>query len=295
MRKFSFVFLVFLAVACQTGTIEKPYDWQGHRGARGEAPENTLPAMLRALQEGVHTLEMDVVISADRKVLLSHEPYINPNICLDASQKALADSPLVNLFELTYDEISAFDCGSKPNPNFPSQENYFAMKPLLIDVISEVEEASLMMSRESPNYNIEIKTRPEWDSVFHPPYQEFVDLVLETLDKANLGKRLTLQSFDVRSLKYLHEKRPDIQLSYLVVEGDMDLKAQLERLGFIPDIYSPHYKMVDRKLITDLAALKIKLVPWTVNEIEDAKRLKEMGVDGIITDYPARLISTLGK
>lgn len=292
MRKIALLGLVLFS-ACQTGTIKKPYDWQGHRGARGEAPENTIPAMLLALQEGVMTLEMDVVISSDSQVVVSHEPFFNPDICLSPEGENL-DSPLINLYQLSYEEIRKYDCGSLSNPRFTSQENYPAQKPRLIDLISEAEEACLMLGRPSPFYNVEIKSRPDWDEIFHPSYKDYVDLVLATVDKANLGERLILQSFDPRVLQYLNEIRPEIKLAYLMESTELSLKQQFEKLGFVPDVYSPYYEMVDRQILIDLEALKVQIVPWTVNEIEEAKRLKELGVDGIITDYPGRMISTIG-
>src|SRR6056300_735846 len=108
MRKVLVLVLALFLSACKTGTIEKPFDWQGHRGARGEAPENTIPAMLRALQEGVVSLELDVVVSADSQVVVSHEPYLNPSICLGKKGEELSDTSRINLFQLTYAEIEAF-------------------------------------------------------------------------------------------------------------------------------------------------------------------------------------------
>lgn len=295
MRSFAIVFLVLFLGACKTGTVEKPFDWQGHRGARGEAPENTIPAMLRALQEGVFTLELDVVISADSQVVVSHEPFFNPLICLDSQGNELSDTLKLNLFNLTYAEIKSYDCGSKKNPDFPTQANEVSAKPLLIDLLGECEEACLMMGRDLPSYNIEIKSRPEWDGIYSPDYETYADLVLETLDKANLGKRLIIQSFDVRTLRYIHDIRPDISLAYLLPAAGPGLKEELNELGFVPKIVSPHFSLVNANFIRDLKTLDSKVIPWTVNEIEEAKRLRDLGVDGIITDYPARMISALGS
>lgn len=295
MRKALVLVLAVFFSACKTGTLEKPFDWQGHRGARGEAPENTIPAMLRALQEGVVSLEMDVVISADSQVVVSHEPFLNPEICLGKNGQELSDTSKINLFKLTYAQIESFDCGSKKNPGFPAQNSQRAVKPRLIDLLSACEESSLMMGRDLPFYNIEIKSRPEWDNSFSPDYKTFTDLVLAVLDKASLGKRLIIQSFDVRVLQYLQENRPDIRLAYLIPEDGLSLKEELTELGFVPNIISPHYSLVNAQFLRDLKALNAMVIPWTVNDIEEAQRLKSLGVDGIITDYPARLISALGK
>jgi len=290
------LWLVFFS-ACTTGTRDpEPFDWQGHRGARGEAPENTLEGMLRALQEGVKTLEMDVVLSKDSVVLLSHEPWFNPDICLDFSGNEWAgDSLDPNLFHYTYEEISKVDCGSKEYDRFPGQEHYFAVKPRLIDVILEIEETAIIMNRPEPYYNIEIKSRPEWDEVYYPNINLYCDLVLSVLEKANLGERLIVQSFDPRVLRYLNEEYPQVKLAYLTEDEGRSAAEQIQTLGFVPQVYSCNYELLDAATVRSLQTMEIEVIPWTVNEIKDAERLKDWGVNGIITDYPARMISALGK
>ena len=290
------VILVLSLGACKTGTKDpEPFDWQGHRGARGEAPENTLAAMSRALQEGVKTLEMDVVLTKDSTVILSHEPWFNPEICLDAEGKEWLDSADRNLYHYSYREIAKCDCGTKKYDRFPAQEHFFAAKPRLIDVLSEAEEASMLMNRPEPFYNIEIKSRPEWDSVYYPSLESYCEQVMAVLQKANLGKRLTIQSFDARALNYMHKQYPQVQLAYLSEDGDRSPAQQIKELGFVPNIYSCDYTLLKAAEVKQLQASGMKVVPWTVNEIEDAKRLREWGVDGIITDYPARMLSSIGK
>lgn len=276
--------------ACQTGTKDpEPFDWQGHRGARGEAPENSTAGMIRALQEGVKTLEMDVVVSKDSVVLLSHEPFFNTAIC-DAK-----DSSENNLFQLNYAEIAKIDCGSKAYDRFPAQEHFFAAKPRLIEVISEAEEAAILMNRPEPYYNIEIKSRPEWDGLFHPSLEVYCDLVLETAAKANLGERLIIQSFDVRALQYIHKTYPQVRLAYLTEDAQSTAAEQLKVLGFVPEIYSCDYTLLSERAVKDLQASGMKVIPWTVNEIQEAEQLRAWGVDGLITDYPARMLSAIGR
>jgi glycerophosphoryl diester phosphodiesterase len=286
--------LVLIAACQEKDDTVTQFDWQGHRGSRGLSPENSIPAMQRALQEGVTTLEMDVVISADSVVLLSHEPYISAEICLNSQGEVLLDQPdSFNIYRMPYDVVATFDCGSKPHPRFPSQEKYRVVKPRLIDVFSAAEEAAVMMNRPEPYYNIEIKSRPEWDGQFHPEVKTYVDLVLAEVERAQLGKRCIIQSFDPRALKYCREKYPHIKLAYLVEDKGENLAGLIEDLGFFPDIFSPEYSLVSRRMVQELHAQKVDIIPWTVNEIAEAEQLIEMGVDGIITDYPARLISAL--
>lgn len=288
--------IALVVVGCKTGTKEaEAFDWQGHRGARGEAPENTTAAMLRALQEGVKTLEMDVVLSADSVVLLSHEPWFNPEICLDFQGLEWSDSADRNIFHYSYDAIAKCDCGTKPYARFPNQEHFKAAKPRLLDVISEMEEASLMMNRPEPYYNIEIKARPEWDGVYYPNVEFYCDMVLELLSKANLGDRLMIQSFDPRVLQYLHNQFPQLALAYLTEDGTRTAAQQIADLGFVPQVYSCDHQLLDEMTVKSLQTSGMKVVPWTVNEIERAQELRAWKVDGIITDYPALMIATLGN
>ena len=289
------LFIVVLG-SCQTGTKDpNPFDWQGHRGARGEAPENTTAGMIRALQEGVRTLEMDVVISKDSVVLLSHEPYFNKDICSPPGGQTWADTVDLNIFHFEFDQIALIDCGSKPYDRFPAQEHFFAAKPSLIEVISEAEESAIMMNRDEPSYNIEIKSRPEWDNIYHPSVEVYCDLVLETTAKASLGDRLIIQSFDGRALQYIHEQYPQIRLAYLTEDGERSAAEQIKALGFVPEIYSCDFKLLNEMDVKNLKTSGMKVIPWTVNEIEDAERLRDWGVDGLITDYPARMLSAIGR
>ncbi len=295
VNKLCLLAILAFFTACKTGTRDpEPFDWQGHRGARGEAPENSVQGMLLALQEGVKTLEMDVVISADSVVLLSHEPWFNPEICLGTNGKKRLNAE-TNLFRLSYADIAKIDCGSLKIDRFPAQEKYFAAKPRLLDVISEAEEASLMMNRPDPFYNVEIKSRPEWDSIYYPSIEFYADLVISTLRKANLGERLVIQSFDPRTLRYLNESYPEITLAYLTEDGNRSPAEQIKDLGFVPEIYSCDFSLLAESQVKRLRASGMKVIPWTVNEIADAQRLKEWGVDGIITDYPGRMLATIGK
>jgi glycerophosphoryl diester phosphodiesterase len=291
------VALLWFFSGCQSGQTQKDiFDWQGHRGARGQVPENSLPGLQRALQDGVTTLEIDVVITADSVVVLSHEPYLNHTICLDSTGKdlALADTAY-NIFKMTYKQLQAFDCGSKGHPTFRAQEKYAVQKPSLLDAILASEETALIMDRNLPFYNIEIKSKEAWDGIFHPNVKTYVELCLADLQKAKITDRVIIQSFDERVLQYLHKNHPQIKLALLVAANEQKTVAKkINELGFYPNIYSCEYPLVNKGMLTSLHAQKVKVIPWTVNEIEEAKRLIDLGVDGIITDFPGRLIPALG-
>lgn len=286
---------VFLSLGFMHAAMaQNPIDVQGHRGARGLMPENTIPAMLEAVRLGVTTLELDVVVTADNQVLVSHEPWMNPEICLDPSGQELSSSKsrLVNIYTLSYDEITAYDCGSKGNSRFPEQQKIPVHKPLLADVFQVVERYCKEHKKAPIQYNIEIKSTPAGDDKQHPAPEVFADLVLAEIAKAGLISRSTIQSFDMRPLRYINSKNSQVKLA-LLVETQLNYEGAIRELGFIPTIYSPYYRLVNKKLLSYAAQTGMKVIPWTVNETDDMRRMLELGVDGIITDYPNRLIDLL--
>jgi glycerophosphoryl diester phosphodiesterase len=275
------------------------FDVQGHRGARGLMPENTIPAFLMALDSGVTTIELDLAVSKDRKLVVSHEPWMNHLICLDPAGNAIdsVQGMRANIFQMTYDEVNLWDCGSKGNARFPDQQKFKIAKPLLIDVIAAVETHIKSYSRYEVDYNIEIKSDARGDNVYHPNPQEFSDLVISTLNEYLPLDRVVIQSFDFRVLQYIHKQYPKIKLAALV-ENKKSIDANLKELGFIPHIYSPDWKLLNadrvkylhtKKIDTVRNGKKLRVIPWTVNQLNDMKVLKKMGVDGIITDYPNRV------
>ena len=273
----------------QSDTLEKyDFDVQGHRGARGLAPENSLPAFKRALSLGVNTLELDVVISKDKEVVVSHEPWMNHQICLTPEGKSISaeNEKELNLYQMDYQQIKKYDCGSKAYSDFSDQENQTTYKPKLSEVIDLVQSFNQRQNK-AVHLNIEIKSLPEGDDVFHPLPEKFVELVVNVLDKYQVQKKYyNLQSFDFRILKAIHQAYPDIQLAALVYQYDME--TSLNKLGFEPDIYSPYFPLVNGELIKNAHQNNIQVIPWTVNSKKDMLSLLELGVDGIITDYPDR-------
>ncbi len=264
-------------------------DIQGHRGARGLMPENTIPAFIRAIDEGVTTLELDVVITKDKQVLVSHEPYMSSSICMkpDGSDISAEESRSLNIYEMTFEQVSSYDCGSKGNARFPIQKKISVSKPLLSSLITEVEAYLKKNSLPSLSYNIEIKSSPKGDDVYHPGVEEFSQIVFDLLAKRLPENRYTIQSFDFRVLKYWHRTYPSVQLVALVENGK-GVEANLRDLGFTPAVYSPYHILLNKKMVDFCHTKQMKVVPWTVNERSAMERLVEMGVDGIITDFPDR-------
>ena len=271
---------------------------QGHRGCRGLMPENTIPAMLKASDLGVNTLEMDVCISKDKKVLLSHEPFFNHDITTtpDGSFITAKEEKNYNLYQMDYRLITKFDVGMKLNPRFPQQEKIKAVKPLLADVFDTVYAHCILKLQlqgksirklELPYYNIETKTSPATDNIFHPAPAEFVELLMQVIREKHMEQFVIIQSFDFRTLQYLHEHYPKIKTAMLIEDYDKrTLEEQIAALGFKPAIYSPAYILATAALIKKCHDQKIKVIPWTVNDRKEMERLKGLGVDGIISDYP---------
>ena len=280
---------LILITGMATGQYIPKFDVQGHRGARGLKPENTIPAFLIALDYGVTTVEMDLAVTKDGQLVVSHEPWMSSEICLDAEGKEIEEKneKKLNIYQMTYAEIRRFDCGSKPNLKFPQQEKIAISKPLLQDVIVAIEDHIKSFSRYEVDYNIEIKSSPEGDNKFHPDPGKFSDMVYELLDQYLSMERVVIQSFDFRILKYWHKKYPEVRLAALV-ENTRSIDSNLKSLGFKPSIYSPYYKLLNKQKVAYLHKKKIRVIPWTVNEDSDMLSIKAMGADGFITDYPDR-------
>lgn len=293
MKTFSsllFVCCICLLSACtptSNQTLQKSIDLQGHRGARGLMPENTIPAFIKALDLGVNTLEMDVVITKDKKVLLSHEAFMSSEICLDSLGQAIPDSlaKFLNIYEMTAEEVQKYDCGTKPFARFPQQQKMKVRKPLLTTIIDTVEAYIAAKNLPSVFYNIETKSVPSGDDRYHPRPEEFTRLLLEVVKEKGILDRTIIQSFDPRTLQEAKKQEEDVVVALLVYNED-GYEANIERLGFLPEIYSCYHPLVTDSLIDYARQQKMKVIPWTVNDTSEMKRLVKMGVDGIITDYP---------
>lgn len=303
LRKYAYLILglVPFVFACQrqenqpnseNQTIEmesQEIDWQGHRGARGLLPENTIPAFLKAMEYPIKTLELDVVISRDGQVVISHEPWMSPEICQGPDQEAIpeAETPVYKIFQMDYAQIREFDCGQH-HPRFPEQQSVVVAKPLLSEMIDTVEQYCQATGRELPYYNIEIKSNPKWDGSLTPAPEAFAPLVLAVIKEKGISDRVCIQSFDVRSLEEVHRLAPEMTTAYLV-ESPGSIQAKLDLLTYVPPIYSPYFKLLTKVTIDEIHEKGMKVIPWTVNETEEMEQLLKMGADGIITDYPNRI------
>ena len=287
------VLVIVMLTSCSTTkyAMKTPnnIDYQAHRGGRGLMPENTIPAMLSVMDNNkVTTLEMDLAITKDKQVVVSHDPILNPIITTKPDGSYIHENEKNEniIYQMDYDHLIKFDVGLKPHPRFMQQQKLAVAIPTLNALIDSVELKCLRTGRKM-FYNIEIKSEEGKDGIEHPAPEEFVDLVVTLINQKNIRNRTTIQSFDIRPLKVLHQKYPTIQIAYLV-EGEQTgaMKLKLDLLGFIPAIYSPEFKYVTKEMVTYCHTHQMKIIPWTVHTKNEIDALIALGVDGIITDYP---------
>lgn len=293
MKKIILLFCLFLTMNAFAQTT---FDIQGHRGARGLMPENTIPAFLKALELGVNTLEMDTVVSKDNQLVVSHDPFFSSEISLDKNGSPIPVEKQTDykIFDMTYSEIKLFDVGSLGNRRFPEQQKIKTYKPLLSEVFKETQKYIRKNRLKPTMYNIETKSTVAGDNIFNPPPAVFARLLYDEIVKNKMQKFVTIQSFDVRTLQEF-KKFPVKMPLVLLVENKDGIEKNISNLGFQPDVYSPNYLLVDEQTVKYCREKKIKIIPWTVNEIADLERMKKFNLDGIITDYPDRAIKIFRK
>lgn len=262
---------------------------QGHRGCRGLLPENTLEAFNKAIELGVHTIELDVAVSQDNIVVVSHEPFMSRTICLDVNGKDIpkSDDKNYNLYQMTFDEIKQFDCGSKYHPRHPKQEKIKAYKPSLDEVMKSSKQLN-----SNIKFNIEFKTKLEYDGVFTPFPKEFVQLVLDVVNKNDAFNETNLQSFDLRILEEIKLQAPNMKVALLVDKYE-NIRNKMAKMDFLPEIIGPYYKLLEAKTVENLQAEGFKVIPWTINSVRDMQKMIDFQVDGIISDYPDKLMELL--
>jgi glycerophosphoryl diester phosphodiesterase len=303
-----------LALACAAAHA---FDLQGHRGARGLAPENTLAAFSRALAIGVTTLETDLAVTRDDVLVIAHDPVLNPNLVRGTDGRWIS-APGPAIRTLTLQELKRYDIGridpaSRYAQQFPQQVAADGERfPTLVEVF-----ALARASGKPVRFNIETKLRPT-----HPDETvdavTFARLAVAAVREANLADRVTVQSFDWRTLREVRRIGPEIATVCLTSEAEgldnvqrasaspspwlagLDLR---EHHGSLPRLvraagcatWSPNWRNVTPQLAQEARALGLKVVPWTVNERADMARLIDLGVDGIITDYPDRLRTVMAE
>ncbi|NGM65292.1 glycerophosphodiester phosphodiesterase family protein [Sphingobacterium sp. SGR-19] len=265
------------------------FSYEGHRGARGLYPENSIGAMKTAIDlPKVTTLEMDCHITKDNKVVVYHDHYLNPKFVQYTDGRPLSGKDNKGIiYDYNYAELAKFDIGSKFYEDFPEQKKIPTSIALLSDLIDEAEIYAKDKRNTPIFYNIETKSKEGKDGEYHPNPQEFSDLLLQVIADKGIAARTVIQSFDKRTIQYINRVYPQIKTSYLVGSGNKkSIKELVDELGYTPFIISPHYSLATPSLVRDAHKAGIKVVPWTVNDKKEIEKLEALRVDGIISDYP---------
>ena len=291
-----FILMSCILISCsnkstpQNATTEVTnFDKEGHRGCRGLMPENTIPAFEKAISLGVTTLEMDAMITKDKQVIISHDPFFSHEITTkpDGSYVTESEEKSLKIYGMTYEETQKFDVGLKPHPRFPMQQKLKVHKPKLSDVIDSAEAYTKAKNLPPIQYNIETKSTAPTDDINHPKPAEYVELIMSIVKEKQIEQRVIIQSFDMRTLQYLHVKYPSIRTAYLFEPPSLSsFSSRLKELGFTPTIYSPDYTTLTPEIMKQCKDLGIQVIPWTVDDLAKMQELKNMGVDGLISDYP---------
>lgn len=273
-----------LLVSCG---VSHHFDAQAHRGGRGLMPENTIASEKMAIDYNC-TMELDLQMSKDKQVVVSHDSYLNSLFCLTPEGDTMTRKDGLSrlIYNMPYDSVKQYDAGIKPYPAFPRQQKIHTYKPLLSVLIDSVE-AYGKAKHHVNHYNMEIKSSPGKDGETYPSLTEFVDSCMAVIDRKEIASRTMIQSFDERALRMVHEKYPDVETSYLVGGKEKRTpEGYVDFLGFKPDIFSPEFHLVTPELVKGFHKMKVRVIPWTPDTVEDMQKLKDMDVDGMITDYP---------
>ncbi len=306
MRRFLLAAALLMAAGSAAGL-----DLQGHRGARGLLPENTLPAFARALSLGVSTLELDTAITRDGVIVVSHDATLNPDITRGPDATWIARRDLA-IHALTWKELQSYDVGrirplSLYAQRFPGQQPLDGTRiPRLADVFALARRAG----NEAVRFNIETKISPEQPGLAPSP-EAFARALIGEIRRERLESRVTIQSFDWRTLQAVQKEAPEIATAYLTVQQSWLDNVRAGQAsspwtagfhvgnhgGSLPRmvkaaggaIWSPHFAELTRGQLREAQRLELKVVVWTVNDPADIARMIDWGVDGIISDYPDRL------
>jgi glycerophosphoryl diester phosphodiesterase len=309
----SYIKVAFIAGMLGITSVVNGFDLQGHRGARGLMPENTLPGFATALAIGVTTLELDLAVTADAVAVVSHNPRVEPALARDANGEWLQQSS-PPIYSMDLRTVKSYDVG-RLNPAYEYAQNYpqqQAMDGVSIPTLAEVFDLVNQSGNRSVRFNLEVKINRQQPELTLAP-KEFTAVVVEVVRRYQMEHRVMLQSFDWRVLREVQQLAPEIETSYLTSNRDW-LSYLKESLPGFPswfdaydfdgnevraieaaggDIWSPYHLEVNADAIKLAHDLGLRVNAWTVNETSRMRELIAMGVDGIITDYPDRLRQVL--
>jgi glycerophosphoryl diester phosphodiesterase len=300
---------ILLGIATMTGAAA--VDIEGHRGARGLAPENTIPGFARALGIGVSTVELDIGVTKDGVVVVHHDLRLNPDVARGPDGRWLRP-PTPAIRDLTFHELQRYDVGRiRPGSDYSRRfREQRKLDGVRIPTLESVFDLARHARNEAVRFNVEIKVSPAEPEATASP-EEIARAVIKVVRENGMEKRVMVQSFDWRVLPTLHKEAPEIATSCLTVQRDWldNIGAghpqpspwtgavQYRDYGSVPKmvkaagcaIWSPSGADLDEAQVKEAKSLGLKIIVWTVNERADMERALDIGVDGIITDYPDRL------
>lgn len=267
----------------------------GHRGCRAYCPENSIVGFQHALELGADGIELDVVVNKDNQLVISHEPFFKSKHCLDPNGALIKGEKDHNIFRMGQEEIMTYDSGGKGNASFPEQDTFFVYKPLLQDLFKQVDLSSSVIL-------FEVKSKQSDYNIFQPEPKEFARLIFNELDSFAYKNNIIFMSFDSKILEALrienqmrskdHPEYKMIYLTYLPFKGAVTF---LKDLSFTPYALGMYYPTVSRRKSRQLKRRNVKMFCWTVNDVDKAIKLRDKGVDGIITDYPDKVKESLER
>jgi glycerophosphoryl diester phosphodiesterase len=276
----------FLLLGIAFSSTVNAMDLQGNRGARGHAPENTLPSFELAMKMGVDTLELDVGVTRDGVVVIHHDRRLNPDVARKDGKWIAAPGALI--YGLTFPELQTYDVGrirpgSEYAARFPHQTPIDGTRiPRLADLFMKAKDSKV-------RFNIETKLVPEAPDETLAP-EPFARALIAEVRKAGMAKRTTIQSFDFRTLKVVEKEAPEIATAYLT-SGKHSDPAKVHEAG--ARLWSPDFRDLDAAKVAHARKLGLRIVAWTVNQPDEIRRVLELKLDGIISDYPDRVRAAL--
>ena len=264
-------------------------DVQGHRGTRGNLPENTLPAFKRALEIGVDTLELDCGVTRDGVVVIHHDRRLNPDVARGSDGKWVT-APAPTVHELTFEQLQKYDVG-RIRPGSEYAKRFPHQKPIDGTRIPKLADLFAMTRDSKVRFNIETKLLPAHPDETVGP-EAFARALIAEFRKAGVTKRAVIQSFDYRTLKIVEREAPEIETVYLT-EITHAVPEQVHAAG--AKIWSPDFHAITPYVMNEVRRLGLRVVVWTPNEPADIEQMIDAGVDGIISDYPERVIEVLKR
>ncbi len=274
--------LGFMVLSFINPFISQEVQFFGHRGSRGLYPENTIEGFRKAIALGADGIELDVVVNKDRQLVISHEGYMSKTICFDSLGKSINNEKEHNLYKMTQAQIEKYDCGTLVHPKFPEQIKIKEKKPLLQTLFDQVDFSKTIIL-------FEIKSEKGDEGIFQPSIQEYVDIILSEVENFKCKENIIFMCFDARILNEINRRTQEFKMVYLTYLPFRSVKKFLKDLDFKPYALGMFFPTIKKKKVKKAKQNGIRIFAWTVNDPVKSVKLIEIGVTGIITDYPDRV------